>query len=97
MPSYLLAFPIAEFSAVVTSWTVSSFVILNLTQVQVFAAPLYNFSSTETKGFEFYYLTLCLQFPFLFIQGQRRQAVLDSWLENSRFEFHIAIKMRVVS
>lgn len=50
LPWKLFAFPIVEFAAFVTSWSCSSFLTLNLTQDQNFAAPPYNFSS-ETIGF----------------------------------------------
>lgn len=44
MPIYLHSFPIVEFSAFVVSFSASGFLIANLTQQQVFAAPPYNFS-----------------------------------------------------
>ena len=47
MPWYLFSFPIVEFAAFVVSWTASSFLTLNLTQSQAFAAPPYNFSSAK--------------------------------------------------
>ena len=47
MPWKLLLFPIVEFSAFVVSWSASSFLTLNLTQSQAFAAKPYNFSSTK--------------------------------------------------
>ncbi|KAL3422543.1 hypothetical protein PVAG01_06699 [Phlyctema vagabunda] len=50
LPWYLLSFPIVEFAAFIVSWSASSFLTLNLTQAQVFAAPPYNFSS-QTIGF----------------------------------------------
>ncbi|EMD68313.1 hypothetical protein GGP41_001858 [Bipolaris sorokiniana] len=43
VPWKLLTFPIVEFAAFVASWSCSSFLTLNLTQSQVFAAPPYNF------------------------------------------------------
>ena len=46
LPWKLLAFPIVEFASFVVSWSASSFLTLNLTQTQAFAAPPYNFSST---------------------------------------------------
>ncbi|KUL89205.1 hypothetical protein ZTR_03616 [Talaromyces verruculosus] len=46
----LFAFPIVEFSSFVVSWCASSFLTLNLTQSQNFAAPPYNFSS-QSIGF----------------------------------------------
>lgn len=47
LPWKLFFFPIVEFSAFVVSWSASSFLTLNLTQTQVFAAPPYNFSTTK--------------------------------------------------
>lgn len=44
IPWKLFAFPIIEFAAFVVSWSASSFLTLNLTQSEVFAAPPYNFS-----------------------------------------------------
>jgi hypothetical protein len=49
-PWKLFAFPIVEFASFVVSWSCSSFLTINLTQSQVFAAPPYNFSS-QTVGF----------------------------------------------
>jgi MFS family permease len=45
IPWKLFAFPIIEFASFVVSWSCSSFLTLNLTQAQNFAAPPYNFSS----------------------------------------------------
>ena len=53
LPWKLCLFPIVEFSAFVVSWSASSFLTLNLTQSQVFAAPPYNFSSTKIGFFNF--------------------------------------------
>ncbi|KAF2215948.1 hypothetical protein CERZMDRAFT_109773 [Cercospora zeae-maydis SCOH1-5] len=50
VPWKLFAFPIVEFAAFVVSWSCSSFLTINLTQSQNFAAPPYNFSS-QTIGF----------------------------------------------
>jgi MFS family permease len=50
IPWKLFAFPIVEFSAFVVSWSCSSFLTLNLTQSQNFAAPPYNFNS-QSIGF----------------------------------------------
>ena len=44
IPWKLFAFPIIEFAAFVVSWSASSFLTLNLTQSEVFAAPPYHFS-----------------------------------------------------
>lgn len=49
-PWKLLAFPIVEFAAFVVSWSASSFLTLNLTQSQVFAAAPYNFPP-QSVGF----------------------------------------------
>lgn len=49
-PWKLFAFPIVEFASFVVSWSCSSFLTVNLTQSQAFAAPPYNFSS-QTIGF----------------------------------------------
>ncbi|KAF9741348.1 hypothetical protein PMIN02_004374 [Paraphaeosphaeria minitans] len=43
IPWKLFGFPIVEFASFVVSWSCSSFLTLNLTQSQVFAAPPYNF------------------------------------------------------
>lgn len=53
MPWKLFLYPIVEFSSFVVSWTASSFLTLNLTQSQVFAAPPYNFSSSKIGLFNF--------------------------------------------
>lgn len=50
IPWKLFAFPIVEFAAFVVSWSCSSFLTLNLTQSQNFAAPPYNFDG-QTIGF----------------------------------------------
>ena len=50
IPWRLFAFPIVEFAAFVVSWSASSFLTINLTQSQNFAAPPYNFSS-QSIGF----------------------------------------------
>ena len=50
IPWKLFAFPIVEFASFVVSWSASSFLTLNLTQSEVFAAPPYKFSS-ESIGF----------------------------------------------
>jgi len=53
LPWKLFLFPIVEFSSFVVSWTASSFLTLNLTQSQAFAAPPYNFTSTKIGFFNF--------------------------------------------
>lgn len=50
IPWKLFAYPIVEFAAFVVSWSCSSFLTLNLTQTQAFAAPPYNWSS-QSIGF----------------------------------------------
>jgi hypothetical protein len=42
LPWKLFAFPIVEFASFVVSWSCSSFLTINLTQSQAFAAPPYN-------------------------------------------------------
>lgn len=49
LPFYLHLYPIVEFAAFVVSWSASGFLVVNLSQAQVFAAPPYNFTS-ETIG-----------------------------------------------
>ena len=53
LPWKLCLFPIVEYAAFVVSWTASSFLTLNLTQDQAFAAPPYNFTSTKIGFFNF--------------------------------------------
>lgn len=50
IPWKLFAFPIVEFASFVVSWSCSSFLTLNLTQTQAFAAPPYNWKN-QTIGF----------------------------------------------
>ena len=50
VPLKLFAFPIIEFASFVVSWSASSFLTLNLTQSEAFAAPPYTFSP-KTIGF----------------------------------------------
>ena len=50
IPWKIMIFPIVQFASFVVSWSCSSFLTLNLTQAQNFAAPPYNFSS-QTIGF----------------------------------------------
>ncbi|KAF3760708.1 MFS general substrate transporter [Cryphonectria parasitica EP155] len=49
LPLYLHLYPVVEFAAFVVSWSASGFLVVNLSQAQVFAAPPYNFSS-QTIG-----------------------------------------------
>lgn len=44
-PWLLFTFPIVQWSSFVCSWSSSCFLVLNLTQSLVFAAPPYNFSA----------------------------------------------------
>lgn len=50
IPWKLFMFPIVEFSSFVVSWSCSSFLTINLTESQNFAAPPYNYSP-EVIGF----------------------------------------------
>lgn len=50
IPWKLHLFPIVEFAAFVVSWSASVYLTVNLTQLQVFAAPPYNWSS-QSIGF----------------------------------------------
>jgi hypothetical protein len=50
IPCKLFAFPVVQFASFVVSWSCSSFLTLNLTQSQAFAAPPFNWSS-QTIGF----------------------------------------------
>ena len=50
VPWKLFTFPIVEFASFVVSWSCSSFLTINLTQSQNFAAPPYNYSS-QSIGF----------------------------------------------
>ena len=47
IPWKLFAFPIVELAAFIVSWSCSSFLTLNLTQTQAFAAPPYNFTNQQ--------------------------------------------------
>lgn len=49
LPFYLHLYPIVEFASFVVSWSASGFLVVNLSQAQVFAAPPYGFSS-QTIG-----------------------------------------------
>ena len=51
LPWKLFAFPIVEFASFVVSWSCSSFLTLNLTQTQAFAAPPYLWSSQSIGRF----------------------------------------------
>src|SRR5271163_479067 len=50
IPWKLFAYPIVQYAAFVFSWSASNFLVVNLTQSQVFAAPPYNFSP-QNVGF----------------------------------------------
>ena len=49
-PIMLFAFPIVDFASLVVSWSASSFLTVNLTQSQAFAAPPYSYTP-QTIGF----------------------------------------------
>lgn len=51
-PWRLFMYPIVLFASFVVSWSCSNFLILNLTQSQVFAAPPYNMSPQSIGMFE---------------------------------------------
>ena len=53
IPWKLFVFPIVEFSAFVVSWSCSSFLTINLTQAQNFAAPPYVYDSEKIGFFNF--------------------------------------------
>ena len=53
IPWKLFAFPIVEFASFVVSWSASSFLTLNLTQSQAFAAPPYKFTPLTIGFFNF--------------------------------------------
>ncbi|KAK3704869.1 hypothetical protein LTR37_013560 [Vermiconidia calcicola] len=53
IPWKLFIFPIVEFSAFVVSWSCSSFLTINLTQSQNFAAPPYLYNSEDIGFFNF--------------------------------------------
>ncbi|KAF4977233.1 hypothetical protein FZEAL_6216 [Fusarium zealandicum] len=52
-PWRLFVYPIVLFASFVVSWSCSNFLMLNLTQSQVFAAPPYNMSSQSTGFLNF--------------------------------------------
>ncbi len=57
IPWKLFAFPIVEFASFVVSWSASSFLTINLTQSEAFAAPPYKFSPKTIGFFNFASLT----------------------------------------
>lgn len=73
IPWKLHIYPTVEFSAFVVSWTASSYLTVNLTQSQAFAAPPYNFSSQNIGFFNF--ATLIGAFIGLATNG-----VLSDWI-----------------
>lgn len=77
MPWKLMLFPIVEFASFVVSWSASSFLTLNLTQDQVFAAPPYNFTSTKIGFMNF--AILIGQMIGLFTAGPLSD-VIAAWL-----------------
>lgn len=50
MPIKLFTFPVVDFASFVVSWSASSFLTVNLTQSQAFAAPPYDYTP-QTIGF----------------------------------------------
>ena len=50
IPLKLVSFPIVLFASLSMAWTGSNFLVLNITQLQVFTAPPYNFS-TQSASF----------------------------------------------
>jgi hypothetical protein len=82
MPWKLLLFPIVEFAAFVVSWSASSFLTLNLTQAQVFAAPPYNFTSTKIGFFNF--AILIGQLIGLFTAGPLSDAIAARLTKRNR-------------
>jgi hypothetical protein len=50
-PWKLFTFPIVLFASFVVSWSCSNFLILNLTQSQVFAGPPYNMDSQSIGSY----------------------------------------------
>ena len=67
IPLKLHIYPIVEFAAFVVSWSASSFLTINLTQSQAFAAPPYNYTS-QTIGF-FNFAILFGAIVGLFVNG----------------------------
>src|SRR5271156_2856971 len=53
IPWRFFAFPIIEFAAFVMSWSASSFLAINLTQSQNFAAPPYKLFQPDGRLYEF--------------------------------------------
>ena len=73
MPIKLFAFPIVDFASFVVSWSASSFLTVNLTQSQAFAAPPYNYTP-QTIGF-FNFAVVIGQILGLFTAGS-----LSDWI-----------------
>ena len=71
IPIRLHIYPIIEYAAFVVSWSASSFLTINLTQSQAFAAPPYNYSS-QTIGF----------FNFAILFGQIVGLASNGWLSD---------------
>lgn len=57
IPWKLFMYPIVEFASFVVSWSASSFLTVNLTQSQAFAAPPYSFTPEKIGFFNFALLT----------------------------------------
>ena len=73
IPIKLFAFPIIDFASFVVSWSASSFLTVNLTQSQAFAAPPYNYTP-QTIGF-FNFAVVIGQILGLFTAGP-----LSDWI-----------------
>lgn len=82
MPWKLFFFPIVEFAAFVVSWSASSFLTLNLTQSEVFAAPPYTFTSTSIGFMNF--AILIGQMIGLFTAGPLSDAIAARLTKRNR-------------
>ena len=60
VPWKLFAFPIIQFASFIVSWSASSFLTLNLTEAQFFAAPPYNWKPSNVGFANFAVLVGCL-------------------------------------
>ncbi|CRK22603.1 hypothetical protein BN1708_003544 [Verticillium longisporum] len=74
-PWKLFGFPIVLFSSFVASWSCSNFLILNLTQSQVFAAPPYNMSSQSIGFLNLAVLVAMIPFVIIMVFGNIITAV----------------------
>ncbi len=82
IPWKLFVFPIVEFASFVVSWSASSFLTLNLTQDQVFAAPPYNFAPGKIGLFNLAVLVGAL--IGLFTAGPLSDAIAARLTERNR-------------